>query len=666
MATTRTVWGCCVLLAVWPGALPAFGGEPVPSHIASLLTTHCMRCHGAEKARGNVDFSLLSRDEAAVRQGHKTWKVAAEMIARGEMPPEDEPQPTDAERASFNKWYQSRFVSVTAQPGPLRARRLSAVEYRNTLETLFGFPLQVAAAKAQQTKLETSLVIKLLPVDPKGPSGYTNDTSGNPISIVLWENYAYLSDVALLKLFSPEGRSALERIVGPVSGEHLDASQAQRLLERFHARAWRRPVDASATQPHLQAIAGKKGRALHEALQGEMKRIVMSPEFLYRGFLATSQPGQTAPVDSHELAERLSYFLWADMPDAELFAAAAAGELSDPAKLRLQVDRMLKSPKARSLAQIFSVEWLQLDEIDNVTREIPYAAALKGQSLEFFHDLVVQNRPLKELLDSRREFVNPYLHAYYQADRDQFASFTRREGVELATYPLHPIELRQTPGRGGLLTMPGVLIMNPGAIQRGTWVLERILGEHLGDPPPDVPPVKPARPGQKLSFRERFTEHRANKSCAVCHNRIDPLGFAFEAYNEQGGFLLAGDAVQQKVARPPQGGKPKPIPAAVAQVPGIDTSGQLPSGERFKDFEELKKILTSSQWPTVVENLVRQTLAYALCRELELSDEPVVTELTARLSQPGATWGDLLHAITGCILFQQAAFPPAADAGNTK
>ena len=428
-------------------------------------------------------------------------------------------------------------------------RRLSAVEYRRTVETLFGYPLRLTAVESEETRLESSLVMKLMPADPKGASGYTNDTRGNPLTKVLWENYAYVADVALTKLFSEEGRAHLEDHVGPIRETGLDADQAARLLDRFHARAWRRPVSEEAWQLHRRALANKGGPALVETLKQELKAILMSPEFVYRGFLVTPQPGRVAQLDAFELAERLSYFLWADMPDEELFALAGSARLTAPTVLKAQVDRMLKSPRSRALAEVFGVQWLLLDGIDNLTKEVPYALALKGQAVEFLNDLIVRDRPLRELLDSRTEFVNRYLTSYYRPDSAQLSRTTRRPGVEREKLPLEPIELKATVGRGGLLTMPGVLMMNSGAIQRGAWVLERILGEPLGEPPPDVPPVQPARPGENRTFRERFVEHRANKTCAVCHDRIDPLGFAFEAYNSRGGFAFAPDVEGQRVRK---------------------------------------------------------------------------------------------------------------------
>lgn len=648
------------LLAAVGGALPvldAAAAEPVSPDAKAFVTAHCLRCHGGGKVEGEVDFALMMKAPAGFAEHFKFWKQAAERVSERAMPPSDEPQPAEVEREAFLKWNRLQLASTTARPAAFRARRLSAVEYRRTIESLFGFPLETAAAAAEQTKIEKSLVMKLLPVDPKGASGFTNDTRGNPMTPLAWERIGYLADAAVRKLFGPEGRASLEAMAGPIPADGLQEEQAIRLLERFHSRAWRRPIPSLERLERRKPLAGKRGTELVAALQRELKILLMSPEFLYRGFLVEPRPGETVAADPFELAERLSYFLWADMPDEDLSAAAADGRLSDPQAYRKQIDRMLDSPKARSLAEVFGSEWLLLDEIDHASNEIAYVSALKGQPIEFLHDLVSRDRPLRELIDSRTEFVNLYLAGYYHPDRGRLsAAQRRRPGVEIETLPLERIELEGTVGRGGLLTMPGILTMNKGPIQRGTWVLERILGGRLGEPPPNVPAIKPARKGEAVSFREQFAAHRANRSCAVCHDRIDPLGFAFEAYNEQGGYRRSPDLGKQAPGGGARGGK-----FDAGEAARIDDSGVLPSGERFKDLEELKAVLAGSQWNRVVENLVRRMLSYALCRELELADEPVVAELTERLAQPGATWRNLIHAVADSPPFRQTYFPADSE-----
>ncbi len=603
-------------------------GDQFPSTIQPILARHCFKCHGGESVEGDVNFKQIQTSQQ-LDANFKLFEKAASLIAAGDMPPADEPQLTAADRRIFAAWYNRRFVeSVKAHPGFFKPRRLSAHEYRNTLHSLLGFPLEVAIREAEQTVAEKSLVMKLLPADPPGASGFKNDTSGNPLTSTLWNQQAYLAGNALAKLFSPSHRTHLEAYTGPIEGTHLSPAQAATMLRKFTTRAYRRPAPSALLEASLKAIDGKTGAALEKTLRSELKVVLMSPRFMYRGLMmsATAQ-GETARVDDYELAERLSYFLWADMPDAELMQLAGRQKLHESGVLQRQIDRMLRSPKSRSLAEELGVEWFSLNEIDHVSNNPPVADALKTQPVDFLHYVFTSRQPLTELIDSRVTFINPHTAGHYPRDRRQMKPYRKQRGIEVERVPNQKIELKETPGRGGLLTMPGVLAMNRGPVIRGVWLLERVLGEHLPEPPANVGQVKPNQPGEKLTFRQRFAQHRANKSCAVCHDKIDPLGFALQHYAGNGSYN------------------------ANAAKNGIDASGKLPTGESFKDFAGLRQILVTSQRKVIVRNIVRRMLAYALARKLELHDRPTVEKLVDTLYENG-TYRDLIYAIATSLPFQ--------------
>lgn len=356
-----------------------------------------------------------------------------------------------------------------------------------------------------------------------------------------------------------------------------------------------------------------------------------------------AEPGSEGRVDAFELAERLSYFIWADMPDDELLKLAENGDLQMEGVLREQIERMLNSPKARNLATDFATQWLTLDEIDAVSNNPPMMVALKSQPIDFFHYLVTDNRPITELIDSKVAFANPLTRKYYLADTKQLGKYRKPSGIEIEIVPNQRLTLRETKGRGGLLTMPGVLAMNRGPILRGVWLLERIMGEHLPDPPADVGQVQASIPGQELSFRERFALHRKKESCALCHDKIDPLGFSLDEYNDKGAYRPA------KTIR-----KNKKTQEADEKV---DASGQLPSGEKFANFDELKHVLVTSQREVVVRNIVKQLLAYALCRKLEIYDQPTVDDIVQKMVSTDGTWRDLIQAIATSLPFREAIIP---------
>ena len=471
--------------------------------------------------KGRIDFTEIWAPDAMARHFEK-WESVVDVLEYQEMPPEDEPQLTDSERETFFNWYQVRFVdSIEPSPGVFQPRRLSVTEYRNTMRSLFGFELEFTINEAEQTLTERSLVKKLLPTDPPGRSGFTNDTHGNPLTTEIWDQYSFLVDSALGELFSSKRLAELEKWTGPIDEKGIKPSQAEKLLRGFIRRAFRREVNEQEMDVYLAGL--RDSDKLVRSLKREMKAVLMSPRFLYRGLLVEKGEGQQR-VDPYELAERLSYFLWADMPDEQLFKLAGSGTLEESKTFEGQIDRMLKSPKARSLAEDLGVQWLALDEIDQTTKQLEMRAALKDQPIEFLHYIFTENRPVIELIDSTTEFINPHLAKYYGNDRKQLPPYRKQKGIEREIVPVHRITLKDSAGtRGGILTMPGVVWMNKGPVIRGTWMLERIMGEHLGEPPPDVGQVPSNPKGKKLTFRERFEMHRAKATCAVCHDKIDPL-----------------------------------------------------------------------------------------------------------------------------------------------
>ncbi len=625
--------------------LDAFG-----ANIRPLLAKYCFKCHGESDPNGNIDLMSPQSDDS-VDAAFDTWRSAVRVIKDEKMPPENEPTPSDVERAKIVKWFQSRFVdNVFARPSPYRPRRLSAREYRQTLRSLLGFDLQANVAIAEETITETSLVMKLLPTDPPGPSGYRNDTYSNPLTTVAWDRYSQLSDSAIAELFSPKRKENLEFIVGEIPTEGFSLGNAERLLRNIQPRAARRTIDEERLRESMERV--RTASDLMAAIEFELKAILMSPGFLYRGILMETQLGKRQPVDDFELAERLSYFLWADMPDRELFEIASRGQLNQRQVLREQTERMLNSPRAFNLAVDWGVQWLLLDDIVEVSTNVPLVMTLKNQPIDFLNYLIQDDRPLLELIDSKVEFVNIHTAGFYDKDRKQLARYAKPKGIENEIVPNQRIRLEETEGRGGILTMPGILAMNRGPIIRGTWILERILGEYLPDPPANVGQVQPNKEGENLTFRQRFEQHRTQPTCALCHDKIDPLGFALESYDSKGAFLLASNYKSQSLK------KTKSITIEVpAQVPNlVDTSGRLPTGETFDDIDELKRILVSTRSEAVVRNIVVQMLSYALCRKLEFYDQPTVNELTQKMLNDNGTYRQLIHEIVSSLPFREVFF----------
>ncbi len=619
------------------------------SRVQPLIAQYCVECHSGDTPNGDVDFEAIRTSEDVV-ENFASIERGIHHLQTGRMPPKDADQPTESERRLIESWLKQYVANVKSRPATFRPRRLSVNEYRNTLESVFGFGLRVAVIEAEQTLAERSLVMKLLPVDPPGESGFKNDTHRNPLTTVAWDQYSYLADTAIDKLFSKDGRDALETIVGEIDNSQLSEDQAAKLAETFLERTRRRPASEDLVANVTARLKQQSGNELQRTLRFELKAMLMSPVFLYRGMLLEPPRKGRQRIDPFELAERLSYFLWADMPDEELRSAAASGSLFDDDVLVRHIDRLLASPKSRSLADIFATEWLTLAEIQHTSNNPPVMLALQSQPVDFMNYLFTQDRPLLELIESDTAFINHHTARHYGHDSKQLKRPPRRKGIEVAAAPNQRIELRTVSNRGGILTMPGILAMNKGPIQRGTWMLERIMGEDLPEPPPDVGQVAPNRGGEKLTFRQRFEQHRSNDTCAVCHDKIDPLGFALQTYDVRGTFVKAKNYKPNR--RDVRTGV---LPASPES--GIDTSGRLPTGETFRDVNELKQILQTSQRRVVLRNIVRRTLSYALCRKLMIYDRPTVESITDKMERNGGTWRGLFIAIATSIPFQETIHP---------
>ena len=605
--------------------------------ILPILQASCIKCHGKEKIKGEVDFSKITTQVDADSQ-FELWETVTEVIMANEMPPEDNPPLSAEEKKLVLKWYEEQLKTpIEAKPGIYKPRRLSGPEYRNTLRSLFGFDLEVAIAQAQQTVTgEKSLVLKLLPKDPPGESGFINDTNSSPISPVILEQYAFLANAALEKLFAPKQRSELEAMMQTKLPENwkpneITQDQAQSIIKKFTPRAMRRHTSDVTINNILKPLKGKTGPELLKALKFEMKAIMLSPKFLYRGLLMEKFPGQQRPVDDYELAERLSYVLWEDSPDEKLMDLAMKGDLHNKETLKEQVDRMLKSPKSISLAESFGVQWLGIANLDELIKEPISHHSLRHQPVLFLNYLFTQDRPVIELISSKTTFVNQGVSGFYGQDRARMTRFSKPKGIERTKTPFEEFTLEKATWRGGIITMPGILTMNRGPIQRGTWLLRRILGVRLGEPPADIPPIKPSPRGQNLTFRERFERHRSDASCARCHEKIDPLGFSLDHYDVKGQFLQNKDALP-------------------------DASGKLPTGESFKNYAELKEILVTSQKEKIVRNSVERTLSYAMCRKLTRHDQPTIDLITKNIVKDNGTWKDLFVEIVNSLPFRETIF----------
>jgi hypothetical protein len=410
---------------------------------------------------------------------------------------------------------------------------------------------------------------------------------------------------------------------------HVEALQA------FAERAYRRPL-SKAERDDVAAfyrdLRTRDGLSHEDAVRDTLVRVLMSPHFCYRVDLLATGDG-VQPLSDYALASRLSYFLWSSMPDEELLARAAAGDLHRPEMLVVQARRLLRDDRIRGLATEFVGNWLdfrRFEEHNSVDRERfqsfndALRSAMFEEPLHFFVDLVHKDRPVLDCLTANHTFVNPVLARHYgMPDR----AVGPDEWVQ--------VDDAQRYGRGGLLPMAVFLTRNaPGLrtspVKRGYWVVRRLLGENIPAPPAQVPELASdeAKLGE-LTLRETLARHRADKSCAGCHERFDAIGLAFEGYGPIGEFRTID-----------LGGRP------------VDTRAKFPGGDEGTGVDGLRAYLRAHRQEDFVENLCRKLLAYALGRSLLPSDDNTLEDMRERLVADDYRFGGLVECIVTSSQFR--------------
>ncbi len=633
----------------------ACASYPPEFEIQTFLEAYCISCHGKDKVKGNVDLSQI-RTEQQILEKYKLWENIEELVAFEDMPPSKaKKQPNQKQRDALSDWYQYKFVThVQAHPGFHQPRLLSLYEYENTITDLLGYQLVQQVEKTDATKTTDSLIQSIMYEPVRGKSGFTNDTHGQSLSFEDWLNYSYIADSAVISLFS-KGRSAyLARYSGSQPETKISYTQAKRLVLAFAAKAYRRSLNRTEQRTFSKSISR---RHPEQSAQQQIKKILVSPAFLFRGFNAETVIKDGTVVSDTELAQRLSYFLWGTMPDDKLLAMANNNELTQGDNLKTTLTRMLNDPKAGFLSERLATEWFGLDGMTNIVKgTVSVTTDLKAQPIAFMRYLINQNRPILELIDSDVTYANRKISHYYSAsDVSQFPAKVIIEGLEVVHQPLVKVSIKDSPMRGGIMTMPGILAMNsaPNAtspIVRGAWLLEKVLGEHLGEPPPDVPPLAPPNMKVKMSFRQRFSEHRKSPTCSLCHNKIDPLGFTLESFDPLGMVRTFEDEIVPITRFQKKQAAQKALTSTDKKIP-IDTSGTLPSGEKFSNIIELKDILVHQHGKKIVKNVTERFLSYALNRKLQLYDQPTVNNIVNELITGPGTYQQLIELIVTSLPF---------------
>ncbi len=620
-----------VFLAVilTPFVLTADSGAPRSPE--SLVQAYCFRCHDQDTGKGDIDLESTLKSSPLVR--HKdTWVNVMERLKNHDMPPEGKPQPTPGERKRLLAWLDQEInhfdYSQIDNPGYEPVRRLTHVEFNHAIRDLFGIDLNLTED---------------FPIDLSGTSGFDNSANTLFLQPALFERYVAVVD-KIMSLALPETpktdeqRAARRRIfVSEPSGDVSEQEAAAFILQRFLKRAYRRPLAEEELDLALATFqaARKAGKDFEGAIKKALSAALLSPNFLLK-IESSRDTDQAYRVNDWELANRLSFFLWASIPDERLADLAERGQLHEDSILRKQVERMLADPKANALGQVFAAQWLgyddlgvriRLDPIDNPWCTESLMDAMKAESSLFFVSLLRENQPLHRLIDADYTYLNEELAGHYDLEGIQGGQMRR---VALSNAQ-----------RGGILGQGSIHAVTSfphrtSPVVRGKWILETVLGTPPPPPPPNVSEFSDKIEDQEeLSERQKLELHRKNPNCYGCHSKMDPLGFSLQHYDWFGRWR---DEIDDKP---------------------VDARGELPDGTTFTGATGLRRIIIERRFNDLARQITRKMLSYGLGRQLEYYDERAVRQIVSQLEEDGYRFHSLVLGIVQSYPFQYNKVPDA-------
>lgn len=580
--------------AVWATPAPPKTAEIFDLKVKPAVERYCLQCHNSRKARGGVDLARFT-NAASVFQDPSAWEKVVRQVQDNAMPPAEKAQPSLEERLSLVESTSAVLNNpepawLPRDPGAVVIRRLSRAEYNNTLRDLLGITNHLADS---------------FPADGGGGGGFDNNGATLFVPPLLMEQLVAAAEDAI-QLAPAERLFCAQR-----SRWRSDRAVAKRNVAWFVERAWRKPAADDDVERLLKLYDDARGRgaAYEDAVKRCLRAALVSPNFLFR--IEHSEAGAKPwRLNDPEIASRLSYFLWASMPDDALRVAAASGKLSKAGGLEAQVRRMLADPKAAALSENFASQWLGTRKLAATTHpdrgRFPQFTdtlrdAMIAEPVVFFASLLREDASLLRLIDADYTYANAELARLYGLTNGAPAggNFTRV-----------PLPDRR---RGGVLGMAAILAetsypLRTSPVLRGKWILEEVLGT----PPPPPPPLVATLPTNDnlrdgLTFRQQLEQHRKNPNCAGCHSRLDPLGFALENFDPIGAW-------RDRVADKP-----------------VDAQGVLVNGEKVDGPVALKEALLARK-ALFIRHLTEKMLAYALGRGLEVYDYPVVKKIEADLA----------------------------------
>jgi hypothetical protein len=458
---------------------------------------------------------------------------------------------------------------------------------------------------------------------------------------------------------APLRKPARQEIIGtknrpePVSGTWTVRSEqpladADRLLAKFLPKAFRRPVSAEVRQAYVAKVDDrlKAGDCFETAMRRAYRAALCAPEFLYHVESGSQQP---AMLDGYSLASRLSYFFWNSMPDERLIELAATDKLGQPDVLRAETERLLKDAKSQRFIDDFLGQWLKLRQIaaNDPDRKLypefnPYLQdSMVAETRAYFRELIEKNLDASHLIKSEFAMLNEKLAVHYGIPGVSGSQIRR-----IALPPGSP--------RGGFLTQAAILKITANGtttspVPRGAFVMDRLLGQPPDPPPSNVAAVEPDVRGS-TTIREQLAKHRNNTVCASCHAKIDPPGFALEAFDVIGGqrdrYRSIGDGDPA-----PRGSIDPFIGISFKLGPAVDPSGVLPDERTFKNIAEFQALLAADTG-RLLKNLAERLAIYGTGRDVSFADRDQIAAIVANTQWQGGGLRTLIHELVQSSLFR--------------
>jgi len=611
---------------------------------AMVVESHCVGCHDTDSHKGGIDLeSALTSGDFQSDKATTLWERVEKVVRLGEMPPKSKEPLSADQKDNIIKWFEGQYILSNGKEhiGPTILRRLTRYELINTLEDLLHISLKKPYVYSPEVpSLLPSVLETMLPPDVPGESGFFNDAhqlaSVKPPILKYVDAFDYA-----LRGFDQDAQ-AREAVFGfkEIPPALADA-KAREILQRFMDRAWRGYKNPQSEQAVMDAyLARRKSEEPGPSLLQAMKVCLLAPPFLYR---IETVENQSVPyrIGSYELANRLSYFLWASMPDEELLRLAADKSLLKESVLLAQVDRMLKSPKRISIAEDFASQWLGFDDLRSQKvfyQNERWNRGIYDELLFFFDELVKSDQSVLNIVDSDWVYQSEYTkvkvqgqsHTFPTKHGDIFAARQQRPSGLREQFYKPPVLLKiNSEERGGIITSVGIMRVtsppeNTNPIRRGVWMLDKIIGRQM-HAPENVPPLSESEKvdGKILEdMAEILKAHTSKAACVSCHKHIDPIGLGLEKFDTNGIW-------REKY--------PNNRP--------IQAQGVFPNGGTFNTPKQMKLVLLEEYREPIARNIIERMLSYAIGRKLKPYDRMTVDRIYSALESDGYKMNSLIVQI---------------------